>query len=137
MTKSNTDRLINDERNVVEERDQYESGSDLPARIALRPDPAQWRDDELMTLHEAAVLFWPMGPLTTASLRTAVRDGKLEVAEIAGKLLTNKFSITKMSRCSIRKGEPASEARHDDPTPPPVLPRSVAEFRRMMADGKI
>lgn len=126
---------MNSNNSVAKREPEDQCGSDsLPPRVALRPDPAQWDEDELMTLNEAAVLFWPMGPLTTASLRTAVRDGKLEVAEIAGRLLTNKSSVKKMSMCSIRKCAPPSDAGHGAP---PLLPRSVAQFRRMMADGKI
>ena len=52
------------------------SGAGKRDRISLRPDPASWGDDELMSLAEAARLFWPDGPLTLASLRTAVRDGE-------------------------------------------------------------
>ncbi|WP_298885635.1 hypothetical protein [uncultured Bradyrhizobium sp.] len=109
-----------------------------PARVCARPDPAQWSDDELLTLSEAAALFWPMGPLTCTSLRTAVRDGKLEVAEIAGKLLTSKTSIAKMSRCDIRSGgvPTASEASRVVPVGA-AAPQTVAEFRRMMAEGRI
>jgi hypothetical protein len=55
-----------------------------PPRVENRPDPSEWPDDELMTLPEAAALFWPNRPLTTTSLRTAVRDRRLEIAEIAG-----------------------------------------------------
>ncbi|WP_271627843.1 hypothetical protein [Bradyrhizobium sp. CCBAU 11445] len=57
-----------------------------------------------MTLQEAAALFWPSGLLTTTSLRTAVRDRVLDVAEIAGKLLTNKEAIERMSICRPRIG---------------------------------
>jgi hypothetical protein len=73
-----------------------------PERVALRPEPDQWTDDELLTLPEAAALFWPMGPLTTTSLRTAVRDRVLDVAEIAGRLLTTKAAIRRMSECRPR-----------------------------------
>jgi hypothetical protein len=58
----------------------------VPLRLARWPDPSQWSDTELMSLYEAAALFWPEGPLTVTSLRTAVRDGQLAIAEIAGNL---------------------------------------------------
>jgi hypothetical protein len=69
-----------------------------PLRVERRPDPREWADDELMTLPEAAALFWPEGPLTTTSLRTAVRDRMLEVAEIAGKVLTTKAGRRRFHR---------------------------------------
>jgi hypothetical protein len=82
-----------------------------PPRIERRPLPEDWRDDELLTLAEAAALFWPDGPLTTTSLRTAVRDGQLEVAEIAGKLLTTKVAIARMCVCKPRVEASAAGAR--------------------------
>lgn len=99
------------------------SGSRI-ARVLHRPSPDEWSDDELMTLFEAAALFWPEGPLTVTSLRTAVRDEKLAVAEIAGKLLTTKASIMTMSTCSIRRSEELRE-----PEPKKVMPRTVREMR--------
>ena len=49
--------------------------STKPRRVAARPDPSMWADDELMTFAEAASLMWPQGPLTASSLRTAYRAG--------------------------------------------------------------
>ncbi len=43
----------------------------VPPRIVERPRVEEWTDDELMTLPEAAALFWPAGPITTNTLRTA------------------------------------------------------------------
>jgi hypothetical protein len=34
-----------------------------PFRIEQRPSPKDWSEDELLTLEEAAALFWPDGPL--------------------------------------------------------------------------
>lgn len=70
-----------------------------PARVAARPDPKDWGEDELMTLPEAAALLWPEGPLTTHSLRVAVRDGVLAVAVVAGRYLTTRKAIAEMSSC--------------------------------------
>jgi DNA primase len=83
-----------------------------PLRALERPDPNEWSEEELMTLAEAAAVFWPSGLLTETSLRTAVRDRRLDVSEIAGKLLTNKSAINRMCVCRPR-GETAllSEAR--------------------------
>jgi hypothetical protein len=83
-----------------------------------------WSDDELMTLSEAASLFWPAGPLTTSSLRHAVSSGLLGVVEIAGKLLTNKMAIMQMSTCRPRRGDPGSAE------PAGSFPRTVADLRR-------
>ena len=84
-------------------------------RIAERPDPTLWGDDELLTLPEAAALFWPNGPLKAASLRTAARDGKLEITVIAGKHLTTKSALKAMSLTSIRASVPFDNRELDRP----------------------
>jgi hypothetical protein len=103
----------------------------VPQRVAKRPSPDEWQVDELLTLPEAAALFWPDGPLTTTSLRTAVRDRQLEVAVIAGKFLTTKAAIRRMSTCSLK-----NEADHPEPENlDDGTPRTVADFRRNLAHG--
>jgi hypothetical protein len=74
-----------------------------PRRIAARPDPAQWGEDELLTFAEAAALLWPDGPLTASSLRTAYRAGELEVTLITRKLLTTKRALAAMTEAARRK----------------------------------
>lgn len=74
----------------------------LPMRILARPNPDLWGEDELLTLPEAAALFWPQGPLTTRSLRTAVRDGQLGTVTVAGKMLTTKRQLARMAECQNR-----------------------------------
>lgn len=81
-----------------------------PRRVAARPDPAQWGDDELLTLAEAAALLWPDGPLTASSLRTAYRSGQLEVTLIARKLLVTKAACAKMAAVSRRRATKDSNA---------------------------
>jgi hypothetical protein len=74
-----------------------------PRRIAARPDPSQWGDDELLTFVEAASLLWPQGPLTASSLRTAYRAGQLEVVLIARKLLVTKRGLASLTENARRK----------------------------------
>ena len=71
----------------------------VPARIQARQSPEQWGEDELLSLPEAASLFWPEGPLSVSSLRVAVRDGVLPVTVVAGKILTTKRAVLSMSIC--------------------------------------
>lgn len=75
---------------------------EIPARVRLRPDPAQWSPDELMSLPEAAALFFPSGLLTTASLRTSYKNKQLAVAVIARRHLTTRASVEAMARDSLR-----------------------------------
>lgn len=74
------------------------SRTDKPPRVQERPNPREWEEHELLTLAEAAALFWPNGPLTVRSLRTAVRDEILQVTWIAGKIFTTPESIRLMAR---------------------------------------
>lgn len=69
-------------------------------RVAERPDPQAWGEDEILTLPEAALLFWPRGPLRVASLRTAARDGKLAITVIAGKMMTTKRALRGLAVCT-------------------------------------
>jgi hypothetical protein len=71
-------------------------------RVLERPSPDLWAEDELMTLAEAARLFWPKGPLTEETLRTAVRDGRLPVSEIARKLFVTKAALRELNVCKPR-----------------------------------
>lgn len=107
-------------------RDGAHLGAMLPPRVQQRPSPALWTDEELMTLAEASMLFWPDGLLTTKTLRTAVRDSQLDVVQIAGKLFTTKSAIARMSKCAPR----LSGMQPGPPAPAKALPATVAEFRR-------
>ncbi|MDE5465946.1 hypothetical protein [Bradyrhizobium sp. CSS354] len=74
----------------------------LPRRIAARPDPKDWADEELLTFAEAAALLWPHGPLTASTLRTAYRAGLLETVLLARKLMTCKRALRQMAESARR-----------------------------------
>jgi hypothetical protein len=74
----------------------------IPPRVAQRSDAGLWSPTEMMSLAEAAALFFPDGyPLSLNSLRTAVRDNQLAVVVIGNKFLTNKASIIAMTECRL------------------------------------
>lgn len=107
-----------------------------PIRVVRRPDPALWDTDELMTLSEATALFWPDGPLTVRSLRTAIRDRRLPVSVIAGKHFVTKRALAEMSTCTPLTG-PAPDL--DRPTPASAgehAPKGEAYRRLMQAIGR-
>jgi hypothetical protein len=83
---------------------------DKLSRAKARPDPAQWGEDEVMTLIEAVAVFFPAGPLTLSSLRTAAAAGTLEIAKVAGKNLTTPRAIRKLVTPSCLAAKPS---RHD------------------------
>ena len=80
---------------------------DKLSRTRARPDPSQWGEDEVMTLVEAAAVFFPQGPLTLSSLRTAATSGTLEISRVAGKDLTTPRAIRKLVKPSCRAAKPS------------------------------
>lgn len=98
-------------------------------RIAARPDPSMWTEDELLTLSEAAELMWPAGPIVTSSLRTAARQGQLGIAVIAGKFFTTKKELAVMSRCSTKPPPEIASDSTEAPTKQRILSRAEAAAR--------
>jgi len=110
--KSRDDPIVQDRTRIG--NPSKRSGASAPdlSRVGLRPDPESWSLDELLTLPEAALLHWPHGPLTVTSLRTAVREGQLAVAVIAGKHFTTRRQLGTMTTCKPLENigpEPAPE----------------------------
>ncbi|MBA8914719.1 hypothetical protein [Methylorubrum thiocyanatum] len=68
----------------------------IPPRVSARPRSEEWTDDELLTLPEAAALFWPDGPITTNTLRTAGHQGTLAITRVAGKFFTTPMAVRRM-----------------------------------------
>ena len=101
-------------------------------RVLARPDPEEWSDDELLTLPEAARLFWPKGPLTAATLRTAGRDGKLRICVIASKHYTSRRAILEMTRDMERLGtQPRADPGPENcPTPLTTAVERLETLRR-------
>ncbi|MGY3133413.1 hypothetical protein ACVWZM_004095 [Bradyrhizobium sp. USDA 4501] len=73
-----------------------------PRRIAARPRPEDWGEDELLSLTEAAALMWPDGPITASTLRTAYRAGLLSTVLLARKLMTTKRAVNEMTEAARR-----------------------------------
>lgn len=76
-----------------------------PERVARRPDPDAWSEDELLGLHEAVALLWPNGPVTVSTLRIAIARGELAHARIA-----NRIYVTLAALASCRRTPAASGA---------------------------
>jgi hypothetical protein len=84
-------------------------------RVLKRASPDQWGEDEIMTLAEAAHLFWPEGhPVSEETLRTAVKDGILPVSIVARKIFVTKAALRALNVCKPRMSSPEPVAGHDD-----------------------
>jgi len=99
-----------------------------PDRVAQRPDPAEWGEDELMTLAEAARLHWPDGPITERTLRTAVRDGRLPISRFAGKFFVTRRALAALSNC---EPTPASRPSRESEVATSGFEDDLAAVRRM------
>lgn len=75
-------------------------------RAQLRRDPKDLGETEIISFREAIEMFWPNGPLSVSSLRTAERHGLLAVVSIAGKLYTTKAALREMTRCDLTSRQP-------------------------------
>ena len=111
---------------------EHDRGSHLPPRIAARPNPSDWDNEELMTLAEAAELHWPHGPLTARSLRTAADAGQLPVVIVARKLLTSRRALQEMSRCQART--PPETAHKPVPVSAPHKTSTEDAYQRLMRE---
>ncbi|MGU3362785.1 hypothetical protein ACLBWX_20880 [Methylobacterium sp. M6A4_1b] len=100
-----------------------------PQRVADRPRSEEWNDDELLTLPEAAALFWPDGPITTNTLRTAGRDGALAITKVAGKFFTTPTAIRRMGEDGV--GEKSKQPEADEMSAFPTLQMKIAEAQRL------
>ena len=98
-----------------------------PPRVAERPRVENWLPDELLTLPEAVALFWPSGPLTLTSLRTAGHEGSLEITVVAGKHFVTPAAIRSMGRREVPKAK--GETVSPDIDPSADLLRRLAEAR--------
>ncbi|WFU41445.1 hypothetical protein QA640_02630 [Bradyrhizobium sp. CB82] len=92
----------------------------VPERVRLRPLVSDWSEHELITLPEVVALFWPGGggPVTLTTIRTAVRDGDLDIVPIAGKFFTTKAAVIRMA--TPRPHPAPTSATMPPPSPPPA-----------------
>lgn len=82
-----------------------------------------------MTLPEAVALFWPNGPLTVTSLRTAGHEGSLAITAVAGKFFVTPAAIRAMGRSVAPKPAPCP--------PVPTAPFDASsDLLRRIADAR-
>ena len=84
-------------------RGRIDDRADPLRRLVGRPAVYQWADDEIVTLEEARALFFPNGPLTVKSLRSAVRLGQLASDSIAGRLYTTPSAVRSLLEPQLRR----------------------------------
>lgn len=102
-------------------------------RVHLRPSVDQWRGDEPIMLKEAVALFFPEGPLTISSFRSAIRRGELAFKKLAGKVFTTPDAVREMLRPDLRV--PTKMAANERPPAPgrPTEAQLRASQKRALA----
>ena len=78
-------------------------------RVDARPNPAAWQEDELVTLVEAAQLFFPNGPLTASGLRSAIARHELSSVSINQRVYTTPAAIRSMIALCSATAHPSPE----------------------------
>lgn len=94
-------------------------------RVKLRPNPEDWGARDLITLREAVRIFWPNGPFTIRSLRTAVGQNALGTIKRNRRLFTTREAIEAWTRVPVVHA-PAPLAHPPPPPPPPAQPAPLA-----------
>lgn len=116
-----------------------------PPRVLARPDIDAWSDWEPINLKECCALFFPHGPLTVRSLRTAIRDGALGTTRIAGKIYTSKQAVLDMMKYSTKKNAAppgpvdGSDPNASEPSGPcahRVLGEDAQDLKRFLAEQR-
>jgi hypothetical protein len=97
-------------------------------RVSARPNPDEWGEDELMTLAEAEALFWPHGPISERTLRTAIRDGRLPISQVARKFFVTKAALRSLSTCKPIASDADCAERSAKPS---AFERDLAAVRAM------
>jgi hypothetical protein len=78
-------------------------------RIAARPLPDDWGEDEPMRLDEAVAVFAGKLPISVALLRTEIAKGRLVPARVAGKFFVTPAQLRELFRpCRVSPKVPAS-----------------------------
>ncbi len=112
-------------------RPPYDLTDPALGRVRARPRPDQWDPDEPLTLHEAAALMFPAGPITAWTLRTARRQGQLGTATVAGRIYTSVEAVRAMTRPSSNPpGPPDDAGAARVPVDPPSQPVSSSPLGR-------
>ena len=117
---------------IVETSDEW-----IIQRTGIRQRHIADDSETTASLGEAAALYWPDGPLTETTLRTAARDGRLPISQIAGKFFVTKAALRCLTVC-----KPLVEA-HRSPAPVAATGdqgyladlAQVSEMRRRSKDG--
>jgi hypothetical protein len=106
VNRGGTNRSLSGKKSDI----RFDVGTDrrVLARVFSRPEPEKWAADELMTLAEAAALFWPDGPVTVPTLRTLVRKGQLRIAIVGRRHMTSRRAVEEMQVAEVRR-HPAAD----------------------------
>ncbi len=90
----------------------------------------------MLTLPEAAALFWPAGPISTNTLRTAARDGTLAITKVAGKFFTTPLAIRRMGQDQAGKTPGPEIATPATNSPQAMFEARLDEARRLGRERK-
>jgi hypothetical protein len=67
-------------------------------RVAARPRPEDWAEDDPLRLEEAVAIFAGRLPITVALLRNEIAKGRLVPAKVAGKYFVTPLQLRELFR---------------------------------------
>lgn len=70
-------------------------------RLAQRPSPADWDDDDPMTLVEAVAVFGDRYPLKASTMRSEIHRGRLKASFVGGAFWVTPASLKALFQCPV------------------------------------
>lgn len=89
-------------------------------RLAARPDPGDWDDDDPMTLVEAVKVFGRRYPIRVSTMRSEIHRGRLTASFVGGAFWVTPASLKALFQCPVKPKAPVSISGAAGRTPEPA-----------------
>lgn len=89
----------------------------LCQRTDARPSPADWDDDDPMTLVEAVEVFGRRYPAKVSTLRSEIHRGRLTASYVGGAYWVTPASLKALFQCPVKPKAHGSTSGRAVPTP--------------------
>ena len=108
----------------------------MSARLQHRSQPADWDDDDPMTLVEAVEVFGERYPAKVSTLRNEIHRGRLTASYVGGAYWVTPASLRALFQCPVKPKARGSISGKAAPTPAPAsrsLTGGLSETERLSA----
>lgn len=87
------------------------------SRAATRPDPADWDDDDPMTIAEVIAVFGDRYPVRPATLRSEIHRGRLTASFVRGAFWITPANLKALFQCPVKPKAQGSTSERGGQTP--------------------